>query len=158
MEIGDSAVTINFKPIQTEIVDFYCNNVEIVCRICLERIDPDSKMCHIFPPTKSVHISTMIMACAAVQLAEGDGLPSTICGNCLTNLHIAWKFKVQCENSDLKLRQYYINQQQKQFVHNFDSVHISVKHDNYSDKCDDAFAQTITQTHISVGSAIMDHF
>lgn len=73
-----------------------------------------------------------------------------ICESCLANLQIAWQFKIQCESSDIKLRQYYINQQQKQFAHGFDAVHLTVKHDNYSIKCGDVFAQAVTEAHIPV--------
>lgn len=68
MDIG-GAPTINLKPIQSEIVNFYCdNNLELLCRVCLERIELDRKMCNIYETAKSVHISTMIMACATVQV------------------------------------------------------------------------------------------
>lgn len=35
----------------------------------------------------------------------GDGLPDTICVNCIEKLENAFSFKLQCESSDSKLRQ-----------------------------------------------------
>lgn len=40
------------------------------------------------------------------QVAEGDGLPIYICYNCMQQLSIVCKFKVQVESSDNTLRQF----------------------------------------------------
>lgn len=37
---------------------------------------------------------------------KNDGLPPVICNNCLYRLGVAYHFKQQCENSDLRLRSY----------------------------------------------------
>ncbi|KAF7274374.1 hypothetical protein GWI33_012960 [Rhynchophorus ferrugineus] len=49
------------------------------------------------------------MACASVQVHEGDGLPPYICQRCMSRLNIAYQFKKQCEVSDTKLRQCFEN-------------------------------------------------
>lgn len=68
MDIG-SSIAIDMKPVQNDIIDFYCDrNFELLCRVCLERIQNDGKMCNIFEATKPVHLPTMIMACASVQV------------------------------------------------------------------------------------------
>lgn len=126
----------NLKPvIHQDIVNFYCDlETDLMCRICLARGQPDNiKMCNIFDASKQTHVSTMIMSCASVQVKniflnlsifdyivpslqvlEGDGLPATICQKCVARLNIAFQFKMQCENSDVKLRQYYGSLQQIQ--------------------------------------------
>ncbi|KAK4885791.1 hypothetical protein RN001_002062 [Aquatica leii] len=59
----------------------------------------------IFDPIKPPHFSILIMACASVQVLEGDGLPPYICQKCISKLNVAFQFKSQCETSDAKLRQ-----------------------------------------------------
>lgn len=59
---------------------------------------------------------------------DGDGLPNTICSKCLAKLNIAWQFKMQCESSDAKLRQFYFNNsQQLQIAQNFDGFDYGIK-------------------------------
>ena len=43
---------------------------------------------------------------ATLQVSRDDGLPSTICNNCMYRLGVAFHLKQQCENSDMRLRQY----------------------------------------------------
>ncbi|RZC36565.1 zinc finger protein TC009514, partial [Asbolus verrucosus] len=87
-------------------LNYYCDvNLSSVCRICLEKNQNNKKMCNIFDGGEPLY--TMIMSCAAVQIMQGDGLPNTICQKCLAKLNVAWQFKLQCESSDLRLRQFY---------------------------------------------------
>ncbi|GJQ81050.1 hypothetical protein Trydic_g21859 [Trypoxylus dichotomus] len=81
-------------------------NINNICRICLER---GPKLMPIFDPIKPRHFSILIMACASVQVIEGDGLPPYICQKCISRLNIAYQFKSQCESSDAKIRQYFDN-------------------------------------------------
>lgn len=68
MEIVTGNVTIDLKPIQNDIVGFYCDNsFSFLCRVCLEKIEV-KKMCNIFE-SKFLRLSTMIMACASVQVS-----------------------------------------------------------------------------------------
>lgn len=61
------------KPLQDDFLDYYCDiNENPLCRVCLERSQPDEKMFNIFEELqcKSLHISTMIMSCASVQVKK----------------------------------------------------------------------------------------
>lgn len=58
---------------------------------------------------------------------EGDGLPSMICHKCMTKLSIAWEFKMQCENSDAKLRQLCANPPHLQVAHDLDSFNLALR-------------------------------
>lgn len=60
---------------------------------------------------------------------EGDGLPNTICQKCMAKLNIAWQFKMQCESSDAKLRQFYTNTQHLQVTPDIDGFSLSLKPD-----------------------------
>lgn len=81
-------------------------NINNICRICLEKC---GKLTQIFDPVKPAHFSFLIMACASVQVHEGDGLPPYICQRCVSRLNIAFQFKTQCESSDSKLRECFKN-------------------------------------------------
>lgn len=39
------------------------------------------------------------------QITDNDELPSSICNNCIYRLGVAYQFKQQCENSDMRLRE-----------------------------------------------------
>lgn len=70
MELNQG-LTMELKPmqIQQELVDYYCDiNLTTMCRVCLEKSQPNKKMCNIFDAMKPVHICTMIMSCASVQV------------------------------------------------------------------------------------------
>ncbi|CAH0551497.1 unnamed protein product [Brassicogethes aeneus] len=92
---------------QSDLLNYYLTiNINNICRICLEK---GPKLMPIFDPIKPPHFSILIMACAAVQVLEGDGLPPYICQKCISKLNIAFQFKTQCETSDAKLRQCFEN-------------------------------------------------
>ncbi|XP_057653314.1 zinc finger protein 300-like [Diorhabda carinulata] len=94
----------NNKQIQhsNDLYHYLTININNICRICLEK---GPKLMPIFDPIKPPHFSILIMACAAVQVLQGDGLPPYICQKCLSKLNVAFQFKTQCESSDAKLRQ-----------------------------------------------------
>ncbi|KAL1500761.1 hypothetical protein ABEB36_006207 [Hypothenemus hampei] len=81
---------------------YLVTNLNSICRICLEK---NNKLTPIFDPIKPPHFSVLIMACASVQVQNGDGLPPYICQKCISRLNIAFQFKLQCESSDKKLKQ-----------------------------------------------------
>ncbi|EFN69676.1 RAS-responsive element-binding protein 1 [Camponotus floridanus] len=68
------------------------------CRICLKSC---TETCQLFRNG----ISEKLMAIAAVQAEEGDGLPASICLSCNHLLDMSYDFKCQIQDSDLKLRQ-----------------------------------------------------
>lgn len=91
----------------TDLLSYYLSvNINNICRICLEK---GPKLMPIFDPIKPPHFSILIMACASVQVNEGDGLPPYICHKCIARLNVAFQFKSQCESSDAKLRQCFEN-------------------------------------------------
>ncbi|KAG5899865.1 hypothetical protein JTB14_012332 [Gonioctena quinquepunctata] len=92
---------------QSDLLQCYLSmNINNICRICLEK---GPKLMPIFDPIKPPHFSILIMACAAVQVLQGDGMPPYICQKCISKLNIAFQFKTQCESSDAKLRQCFDN-------------------------------------------------
>lgn len=102
----------NVQSSTNEFINYYLTmNINNICRICLEK---GSKLMPIFDPIKPPHFSILIMACASVQVEEGDGLPPYICQKCISKLNVAFQFKTQCETSDAKLRQCFENLNQLQ--------------------------------------------
>uniref|UniRef100_A0AAR5QH56 Protein krueppel n=1 Tax=Dendroctonus ponderosae TaxID=77166 RepID=A0AAR5QH56_DENPD len=104
--ITTTAMAFLKKDVQREssqILSYYLSlNISNICRICLEK---SGKLTPIFDPIKPPHFSLLIMACASIQVQEGDGLPGYICQRCISRLNISFQFKMLCESSDLKLRQ-----------------------------------------------------
>ncbi|KAK4882927.1 hypothetical protein RN001_006246 [Aquatica leii] len=72
---------------------------QLVCRTCLS---DNSNMESIF----NLNLDKMLMYCTSLEIYQGDGLPSQICSNCITQINQAYLFKQQAENSDNTLRQY----------------------------------------------------
>ncbi|XP_072744387.1 uncharacterized protein [Anoplolepis gracilipes] len=68
------------------------------CRICLKSC---TETCQLFRDG----IPEKLMAIAAVQVEEGDGLPASICLSCNHLLDMSYDFKCQIQDSDVKLRQ-----------------------------------------------------
>ncbi|KAI9581380.1 zinc finger protein 628 [Glossina fuscipes] len=77
-------------------------NVHKICRVCLK----EGALTSIYSNEFSMMPSTMLMLCAKVRVFKKDGLPEVICNNCIYRLGVAYHFKQECENSDLRLRQY----------------------------------------------------
>lgn len=92
------------------------NNYQSICRTCLRRTD-DLKA--IFEQ----QLNEKLIACANIkvnylliynyiyytqnhfQVDIGDGLPDTICTNCIERVENAFSFKQLCEESEAKLKQ-----------------------------------------------------
>ncbi|XP_055681295.1 zinc finger protein 195-like [Lutzomyia longipalpis] len=77
-------------------------NTNKLCRVCLE----EGVLTSIFNTEFSMTPSDMIQMCAKVKIFKNDGMPAVICNNCIYRLGVAYHFKQQCENSDIRLRQY----------------------------------------------------
>ena len=45
------------------------------------------------------------MFCILPQLSVDDGLPAQVCLQCVNQVNSSYTFKLQCENSDVTLRQ-----------------------------------------------------
>ncbi|KAG7188365.1 hypothetical protein KM043_008019 [Ampulex compressa] len=69
------------------------------CRVCLKRC---TETCQLFD--SGFGIARKLMAVAAVQVEEGDGLPSSICNACNQLLDTSYDFRCQIQSSDSKLR------------------------------------------------------
>ncbi|XP_058801219.1 zinc finger protein 665-like [Phymastichus coffea] len=75
---------------------------EDICRLCLCKCNPDEvRQWGLF----DTDLPQKLMAFAAVQLQENDGLPTLICMNCRNLVYTSYNFKCQVEKSDHDLRQ-----------------------------------------------------
>ncbi|KAG5880663.1 hypothetical protein JTB14_037562 [Gonioctena quinquepunctata] len=72
-----------------------------ICRLCMSRED---ELISIYEYDDSVPLTLRIMACVALEVFEGDGLPDKICRPCNYQLNKSYHFRKKCETSDLKLR------------------------------------------------------
>uniref|UniRef100_A0A0A1WFT6 Zinc finger protein 112 n=1 Tax=Zeugodacus cucurbitae TaxID=28588 RepID=A0A0A1WFT6_ZEUCU len=77
-------------------------NIHKICRVCLE----EGALTSIYSTEFAMMPCTMLMMCAKIRVYKSDGLPAVICNNCIYRLGVAYHFKQECENSDLRLRQY----------------------------------------------------
>jgi len=50
-------------------------------------------------------------------VSVGDGLPAQVCQHCVHQIDTSYNFKLQCESSDLALRQY-VNDKQSD-IHSY---------------------------------------
>lgn len=72
-----------------------------ICRLCMNKED---ELMPIYTNDDAVPLTLKIMACVALVVYEGDGLPDKICRPCKYQLEKSYHFRKRCENSDLKLR------------------------------------------------------
>ncbi|XP_011149128.1 zinc finger protein 271-like [Harpegnathos saltator] len=82
-----------------------------LCRVCL--IADHNNRC-IFreswddPNSPSVsELSTKLRLCGGVEVLEDDGLPTSICLECMTKVNVAYELREQCQKADMKLRKLY---------------------------------------------------
>lgn len=76
-----------------------------LCRVCLATVADGIQTATLFSTTyQQLNLCDMLNACTALLLDPNDGLPNLICANCLANLITAYDFRVQCHNTDQKLR------------------------------------------------------
>lgn len=83
-------------------MDSYNLNSKI-CRGCLEE---NGIYTSIFSKEYAMMPSEMLSATTSLKISENDGLPGVLCSNCIYRLSVSYHFKQQCENSDLRMRQY----------------------------------------------------
>ncbi|EEZ98149.1 zinc finger protein 358 [Tribolium castaneum] len=74
-----------------------------LCRLCMAKED---ELVPIFNSDEAIPLTLRIMACVALEVFEGDGLPNKICHPCKFQLEKSYNFRKKCENSDMKLRQH----------------------------------------------------
>ncbi|CAD6207547.1 GSCOCG00010220001-RA-CDS [Cotesia congregata] len=75
-----------------------------VCRICLTETNDLILLLINQEKTEYPGILEKIQECGGVQLSEEYGTPIFICNNCIDNTKIAYKFRLQCQYSETKLR------------------------------------------------------
>lgn len=88
-------------------------DLEKMCRLCLGILD-QSELVDIFPQSGAstdstsvqVSIPMRIMACAALEVQTGDGLPKSICTECRYQLEKSYYFRKRNQQSDSKLRKH----------------------------------------------------
>ncbi|XP_060518056.1 zinc finger protein 234-like isoform X2 [Cylas formicarius] len=82
-------------------------DLSLICRTC-KCVSPQMRSVFqgVEHPNQNPRIDEMLMACAAVQVAYDDGLPSLMCEMCVQSLRSAFIFKKQCESVDTSLREY----------------------------------------------------
>lgn len=56
-------------------------------------------------------------------------MPATICQKCVDDLNKVWQFKLLCESSDAKLRQYYNNAHNLQVAPDLGDYNVNLKQD-----------------------------
>ncbi|XP_055905623.1 zinc finger and SCAN domain-containing protein 12 [Eupeodes corollae] len=78
-------------------------NLETICRLCLHQ--PENGSINIFQ-RQLLSIPVRIMACADLEVQNGDGLPSLICEKCRYQLEVSYYFRKKCQISDGKLRKH----------------------------------------------------
>ncbi|CAG9833861.1 unnamed protein product [Diabrotica balteata] len=72
-----------------------------ICRLCMNKED---QLISIYQNDDAVPLNLKILACLAVEVIEGDGLPDKLCCPCKYQLEKSYNFRKKCENSDLRLR------------------------------------------------------
>ncbi|XP_050359647.1 zinc finger protein 75A-like [Nymphalis io] len=103
------------------------------CRVCLSH---NINMINIFEDSNS-EIMDKIEFCTGIQLKEEKGLPTNICGKCLNELSIAYKFKAICLLSAQTLQQIYLKRIKIDIPDDKGDVLDScVKIDEVNDSCD----------------------
>lgn len=76
----------------------------VTCRICLQ----EGPIRSLFDkcPQSSLTYCDKVMQCTSVEIRKGDCLPDQICSECIRDLDVAYRFRVNCESSDAILQSY----------------------------------------------------
>lgn len=77
-------------------------DINDLCRLCMGK---EADLVPIFNNDDSIPLTLRIMACVALEVFEGDGLPNKICQPCKYELGKFYNFRKKCESSDTKLKQ-----------------------------------------------------
>ncbi|OWR47384.1 zinc finger protein 26 [Danaus plexippus plexippus] len=75
-----------------------------MCRICLHKIETEHSPSE---KTNNVELLNKIYICFEIKLTLGKYLPSLICEQCVTEINIAYNFRLKCIAVDDKLYSYY---------------------------------------------------
>jgi hypothetical protein len=65
-------------------------------------------MCAKFTQNGAIILSDTLANChcCSLQMFAGDSLPAQVCHQCIQQVNSSYNFKLQCESSDIALRQY----------------------------------------------------
>lgn len=76
----------------------------ITCRICLQ----EGQIRSLFDicPESNLSYCAKVMQCTSVEIRKDDSLPDQICSQCIRDLDVAYRFRVNCESSDAILQSY----------------------------------------------------
>ncbi|XP_065082298.1 myoneurin-like [Ochlerotatus camptorhynchus] len=76
----------------------------ITCRICLQ----EGQIRSLFDicPESNLSYCDKVMQCTSVEIRKDDSLPDQICSQCIRDLDVAYRFRVNCESSDAILQSY----------------------------------------------------
>ncbi|XP_055644972.1 zinc finger and SCAN domain-containing protein 29-like isoform X2 [Toxorhynchites rutilus septentrionalis] len=76
----------------------------ITCRVCLQEGDIRSlfDVC----PQYNLTYCAKVMQCTGVEIRRNDTLPEQICVQCIGDLNVAYRFRLNCESSDAILQSY----------------------------------------------------
>lgn len=77
-------------------------NFSSICRLCLGQKDG---LLPLFGEDDSLPARIMTFA-PVIKMFVGDSLPAQVCHQCIQQVNSSYNFKLQCESSDIALRQY----------------------------------------------------
>ncbi|XP_021918204.1 zinc finger protein 420-like [Zootermopsis nevadensis] len=83
-------------------------NFNNICRLCLVQHD---FLLPLFDQDTATLPARIMTLAPNIKVCAGDGLPAQVCQHCMRQIDTSYNFKLQCENSDLALRQYVNNKQ-----------------------------------------------
>lgn len=72
-----------------------------ICRLCMKQTE---KLLPVFCQDNIIPERVMSLS-PSLKLCVGDELPDKVCTECVHQVNISYNFKLQCENSDVTLRQ-----------------------------------------------------
>ncbi|KAJ4431258.1 hypothetical protein ANN_19855 [Periplaneta americana] len=76
-------------------------NFNQMCRLCLVQ---ETQLLPLFLEDGEI-LEKIISIMPLLKMSDGDGLPMQVCLHCVQQVNTSYKFKLQCENSDITLRQ-----------------------------------------------------
>ncbi|KYN30202.1 Glutathione S-transferase, partial [Trachymyrmex cornetzi] len=85
------------------------NSDTSLCRVCLT-VDHNNQC--IFrrtwdDPESPSGLSEKLQLCCGVEVLEDDGLPTSICLECVVKVNVAYELRKQCQKADVELRKLY---------------------------------------------------
>ncbi|XP_021920289.1 zinc finger protein 37 homolog isoform X2 [Zootermopsis nevadensis] len=122
-------------------------NFSSICRLCLGQKDG---LLPLFGEDDSLPARIMTFA-PVIKMLAGDSLPEQVCHQCIQQVNSSYNFKLQCESSDIALRQYLRNlHPQQDSYQEEDKKLYSVSPSDSGDECRDDFSD--------VKAEVKDHF